>query len=112
MAGRKLKLELDVAKLALVFKAIADPTRQRILALLEDRARPVGEIVDAFSLAQPTISRHLSVLKNAGLVQAERRGKHVIYSLCGSELRSLCCGFFGAFQCCSDLLHTDEGGEE
>ena len=60
-----------------VFKALSDGTRQQILQLLEEEQYSVGEIVAKFDLSQPTISRHLSVLKEADLVIDERRGQNV-----------------------------------
>jgi DNA-binding transcriptional ArsR family regulator len=63
------------------FKALADPTRRAILKLLGKRARAVGEIVEAFELSQPAISRHLAVLRAAGLVSATRDGQSVVYAL-------------------------------
>src|ERR1700753_2705094 len=64
-----------------VFKALSDATRQEILRLLESQQRTVGEIVGNFNLSQPTISRHLSVLKEADLVVDQRQGQNVIYRL-------------------------------
>jgi DNA-binding transcriptional ArsR family regulator len=63
------------------FKALSDPTRREILRLLGKRALTVGAIVDRFSLSQPAISRHLAVLRQAGLVSAERNGQNVVYAL-------------------------------
>lgn len=63
------------------FKALSDPTRREILRLLGERARTVNEIVDQFALSQPAISRHLAVLRQAGLVSAERQGQSVVYTL-------------------------------
>ena len=94
---KKLRIEIDIKQMSELLRAVSDPTRQQILKLLEDRPRSVSEIVEFFSLAQPTISRHLSVLKNVGLVEAERNGKQVIYSLKPANLRSMCYGFFGSF---------------
>ena len=68
-------------KMTKVFKALADGTRQEILRLLEEHSYAVGEIVAKFDLSQPTISRHLSVLKEADLVIDQRRGQNVIYRL-------------------------------
>src|SRR5947207_5547294 len=64
-----------------VFKALSDGTRQEILRLLEGHQRTVGEIVGNFNLSQPTISRHLSVLKEADLVVDQRQGQNVIHRL-------------------------------
>src|SRR5882757_1821419 len=63
------------------FKALSDPTRREILRLLGKRVLTVGEIVERFSLSQPAISRHLAVLRQAGLVSAERNGQNVVYAL-------------------------------
>ena len=63
------------------FKALSDPTRRRILELLSDHDRTAGEIADAFDISKPSISHHLSTLKNAGLILDERRGQNIIYSL-------------------------------
>ncbi|HEY8341874.1 MAG TPA: autorepressor SdpR family transcription factor [Calditerricola sp.] len=64
-----------------VFKALADPTRRAILDLLKGGDRTAGEIAERFSISRPSISHHLNVLKQANLVQDERRGQHVVYSL-------------------------------
>ena len=63
------------------FKALSDGTRREILRLLGKREMSVGEIVDNFAMSQPSISRHLSVLRNAGLVTARRDGQNVVYAL-------------------------------
>jgi DNA-binding transcriptional ArsR family regulator len=63
------------------FKALADPTRRRILALLRDRDRTAGEIASEFPIAWASVSHHLGVLKGARLVLAERDGQFIRYSL-------------------------------
>jgi ArsR family transcriptional regulator, arsenate/arsenite/antimonite-responsive transcriptional repressor len=63
------------------FKALSDPTRREILRLLGRREMSVGEIVDKFNMSQPSISRHLAVLRSAGLVTARREGQNVVYGL-------------------------------
>ncbi|MGA2533884.1 MAG: autorepressor SdpR family transcription factor [Candidatus Aminicenantales bacterium] len=63
------------------FRALADPTRREILERLRKRPLTSGEIAGAFPAAWPTISRHLAVLKEAGLITAERQGQHVVYEL-------------------------------
>lgn len=87
-----------------VFKALSDNTRQQILSLLEERQRNVGEIVGEFSLSQPTISRHLSVLKEADLVIDERRGQNVVYRLNDEALSGSMQTFFGQFRACQASL--------
>lgn len=63
------------------FKALADPTRRAILALLRDGDLPAGEIAAQFPVAWASVSHHLSVLKEAGLVLATRDGQFIRYSL-------------------------------
>jgi DNA-binding transcriptional ArsR family regulator len=87
-----------------VFKALSDTTRQEILQLLEDQSYTVGEIVAKFDLSQPTISRHLSVLKEADLVIDQRRGQNVIYRLNDNSLATSMRQFFGQFRSCQEVL--------
>ncbi len=63
------------------FKALADPTRRAILAMLRDGDLPAGEIAGQFPVAWASVSHHLSVLKEAGLVLATRDGQFIRYSL-------------------------------
>ncbi|MBN8688313.1 MAG: winged helix-turn-helix transcriptional regulator [Chitinophagales bacterium] len=64
-----------------VFKALNDPTRREILELLQRRDMTAGEIVDQFNISGPSISHHLDLLKQAGLVTAEKQGQYIFYSL-------------------------------
>ena len=64
-----------------VFQALSDPTRREILRLLRKRAMTAGEIAERFSLARSTLSGHFNILKNAGLIVAERNGTSIAYSL-------------------------------
>jgi DNA-binding transcriptional ArsR family regulator len=63
------------------FKALSDPTRRQIIRLLHERDMSAGEIADHFNMTKPSISHHLSALKNAKLVLDERNGQSIIYSL-------------------------------
>lgn len=72
-------------------KALADETRQKIMALCCCRQLSVNEIVEALDISQPTVSHHLKILRVAGLVNARRRGKHVLYTLNQSCLVQGCC---------------------
>lgn len=63
------------------FKALSDPTRRKILDLLKERDLTAGEISDHFNMTKPSISQHLKILKHADLVQEEKKGQYVIYSL-------------------------------
>jgi len=82
-----------------LFKALADKTRVEILAMLEIRPRSVTEIVDFFMLTQPTVSRHLEVLRNAELVTVEKDGKRRVYHLNEERLRGLMSVFVKKFRC-------------
>lgn len=64
-----------------VFKAIADPTRRRILALLKQGSLSAGEIAANFPITMGSLSHHYNVLKAADLVRCERRGQQIVYSL-------------------------------
>jgi len=64
-----------------VFKAMSDKTRRKIIELLKEGPKTAGDISEHFSSAQPTISRHLNILKNANLVIDQREGTFIIYRL-------------------------------
>jgi DNA-binding transcriptional ArsR family regulator len=63
------------------FKALADPTRRRILSLLREKDRTAGDIAAEFPMAWASVSHHLGTLKDAGLVLAVREGQFIRYSL-------------------------------
>ena len=63
------------------FKALADPTRRRILELLAQNELTAGEIAAQFDMTKPSVSHHLAILKSAGLVQDERRGQNLVYNV-------------------------------
>ena len=64
-----------------VFEALASSPRRQILAYLSEQELPAGDIAARFKMSAPSISRHLSVLENAGLITGERRGQFVVYRL-------------------------------
>jgi ArsR family transcriptional regulator len=64
-----------------VYKALADPTRRRIIQLLREEEMSAGDIADHFNLAKPTLSGHFAVLRAANLVASEKSGASVIYRL-------------------------------
>lgn len=63
------------------FKALSDPTRRKILELLQEKPLNAGEIADYFHITKPSISHHLTILKNSGLIIDERQGQNIVYSL-------------------------------
>lgn len=77
------------------FKALSDPTRREILQLLKRGRLSAGEIVDHFDMTGATISHHLSVLKEAGLVDDEKIGKYIYYELNLSVVEELMSWFAG-----------------
>jgi DNA-binding transcriptional ArsR family regulator len=72
-----------------VFEALADPTRRRVLELLAERERTAGEIASAFTVSRPAVSRHLRVLREAGLVQSRRDAQRRVYGLDPAPLAEL-----------------------
>lgn len=76
------------------FRALADPTRRSILELLRSADLTAGELADHFDMTKPSISHHLNTLKAAGLVDAEREGQSIVYSLNTSVLQDLMSWFY------------------
>lgn len=80
-----------------VFKALSDPTRREVLKLLRSAPMTAGELASNFDVSKPTMSVHFRVLKEAGLVHAERQGTSITYSLRMSVLEEALMGFAQAF---------------
>ncbi|MCQ6267506.1 autorepressor SdpR family transcription factor [Fictibacillus sp. WQ 8-8] len=81
-----------------VFKALADPTRRKILDLLKNQDLSAGEIADHFQMTKPTISHHLNTLKKTGLIQDVKQGQFVIYSLNTTVFHDVMNWFMGVMQ--------------
>jgi DNA-binding transcriptional ArsR family regulator len=64
-----------------IFKALNDPTRRDIIEMLKKRDLTAGEIADHFRISKPSISHHLDLLKQAGLVEAVKEGQFIYYSM-------------------------------
>jgi DNA-binding transcriptional ArsR family regulator len=71
------------------FQVLAEPSRQAILDLLRDGERPVGELVDQLRLSQPAVSKHLRVLRDAGMVQARVDAQRRLYRIRPEPLAEL-----------------------
>lgn len=84
-----------------VYKAISDPTRRRILALLRERDMTAGELADRFELAKPTLSGHFAVLKAAGLIDGDKQGTSITYRLNVSVLEDALLGLMNLFSVAS-----------
>ncbi|MDR3587647.1 MAG: autorepressor SdpR family transcription factor [Desulfosporosinus sp.] len=91
--------------LNLPFKALADPTRRKIILLLKERDLTAGEIAEQFEMTKPSISHHLNVLKQALLVTDERKGQNIYYSLNTTVFQEVIKWFF-------NTTHLNKGGVE
>lgn len=72
---------MQAAMLDRVFTALGDPTRRAILAALYEEEQPVHALAENFAISRPAVSKHLAVLRAAGLVSEERKGRENIYAL-------------------------------
>jgi DNA-binding transcriptional ArsR family regulator len=72
-----------------VFDAVAHPVRRRILIVLKNGARPAGELAEPFAMSLAAVSQHLRVLREADLVQEQRRGRQIIYYLNPKPLKAI-----------------------
>jgi DNA-binding transcriptional ArsR family regulator len=75
--------------MALTFEVLAEPNRRRILDLLRGTERPVGDLVDALAISQPAVSKHLRVLRDAGLVEARIDAQRRLYRVRAEPLREI-----------------------
>ena len=85
-------------------KALADETRQTILQMLLEGEKCVSDLAEPFSMSQPTISHHLNILKNLGLVHSRKDGKHVYYSINRDNVIECCGMLIAKFGCDSDTV--------
>jgi DNA-binding transcriptional ArsR family regulator len=81
-----------------VFKAMADPTRRKILRMLRHREMAAGEIAEQFSISGPSMSHHFSVLKSADLISGRREGQQIVYSLNTTVVQDLLTVLFDTFK--------------
>ncbi|MCR4280404.1 MAG: autorepressor SdpR family transcription factor [Candidatus Komeilibacteria bacterium] len=84
--------------LSSTFKALSDPTRREILHILKDTDLSAGDLADRFEITFPTLSHHLSILKESGLVSARKQGQQQIYSLNLSVLEEVLTSYFDHFK--------------
>jgi len=84
-----------------VWSALADPTRRKILTLLKAQDLNAGEIAEQFNMTKPSISHHLSILKQAELVRAQKYGQNIVYTLNISVFEEI-------LQLVSNLAHREE----
>jgi len=81
----------------LVFKALSDPTRRKVLELLRKRPMTAGELAGEFVVSKPTMSAHFAVLREANLIEQEKVGREIIYRLKMSVLEEALLSFAQAF---------------
>ncbi|MBU3187715.1 autorepressor SdpR family transcription factor [Clostridium estertheticum] len=91
--------------LNLPFKALADPTRRKIILLLKEKDLTAGEIAEHFNMTKPSISHHLNALKQSLLVTDQRKGQYIYYSLDTTVFQEVTNWFFNA-------THVNEGESE
>jgi DNA-binding transcriptional ArsR family regulator len=81
-----------------VYKALADPTRRRVLALLRERDMTAGELAAEFDLSWPTMSGHFTVLREADLIDADKNGTSITYRLNVSVLEEALAALMDTFR--------------
>ena len=89
-----------------MFKALSDPTRRQVLQLLRQGPRSAGQLSEHFPVSKPTMSAHFAVLREAGLVESEKRGKTMMYRLRMSVLEEALMDFSNLFGL--NLTHRPE----
>ena len=97
--------------MAEIYKALADPTRRRILELLREKEMSAGEIAEHFDLSKPTLSGHFNVLREAGLVETERNGTTIVYRLNVTVLEEALTALFDAFRLGERRPKSGKGGK-
>ena len=88
---------MNLATTSLIFKALSDPTRRRVLELLKRGPMSAGELAEHFDVSKPTLSAHFAVLREAGLIAAEKQGKSILYELQMSVLEEALLAFAQTF---------------
>lgn len=81
---------MDINKHVLIFKALGDNTRLQIVQMLSDGEMCACKILERFQITQPTLSHHMKILCESGIVKAKKVGKWSYYSLCCEELADFC----------------------
>lgn len=90
------------------YSALSDPTRRRILSALRHGSRPVGELVEELKVSQPTVSKHLKVLRDTGLVATRAEGQKRYYSVQAQPLREVTAWIEDLLSATEDPVDTEE----
>lgn len=80
------------------FRAISDPTRRKVLKLLQGGSKTAGELAESFEITKGSLSHHFNILKAADLVRSERRGQQIVYSLNTSVFEDMAALLIELFQ--------------
>ena len=96
-AGLYFDVKLNVESMSEAFRALADPTRRRVLQLLSRQPMTAGELANCFPVTKATMSAHFSILREANLIEAEKTGKTITYRLKLSVLEEALLGFADSF---------------
>src|SRR5258708_39858603 len=96
----------DASAAARFFRVLGDPTRLRILELLQNSERTVSELVTEVAQPQPRVSTHLACLRHCGFVETERRGKEIVYRLVLDGLHGILVRALGALSPVAEPLAT------
>lgn len=78
---------MDVQKPAMIFKALGDENRVRVLVLLRDGEKCACRLLEELNISQPTLSHHMKILCDAGIVNGRKEGKWMYYSICCENIR-------------------------
>jgi ArsR family transcriptional regulator len=81
-----------------VYRALADPTRRKILKLLRERDMTAGEIAEHFTITKPSLSKHFNILREADLIQGDKEGTTITYHLNLTVLEEALLGLMDTFQ--------------
>jgi DNA-binding transcriptional ArsR family regulator len=81
-----------------IFRAISDPTRRKVLKLLQGGSKTAGELAESFDITKGSLSHHFNILKAADLVRCERRGQQQVYSLNTTVLEDVAALLFDLFR--------------
>lgn len=105
--NRPFAISMDEKSYSKYFKAFGDRSRLRILALLAVKEMTVNNIARSIKLSQPTVSRHLGILRDANIVIDRREGQQVFYSLNKQAVEDCCSGF-----CCCLSIPTSDSNKK
>jgi len=90
------------------FKALSDPTRLEIISLLKGGKLSAGEIVEHFTISGASISHHLTILKNAGMITDEKKGKYIYYELNLSVMEEIMAWITGLKEENNEKIHSQK----